>query len=371
MTVTGSFEELLTAVRNDPARRNELVALLHEANPAYRGHTEAQALQKRAAVLEVFEQVGLPDSAVPAVLEVLHTGMSATILVGAARAARGLDTPSAPLACALATALRRRDGLDEPLYGAADTASQQQSPRILTARSEILTTLIDLGPMAHASHATLLEIRDDEATRWAPALRVKLAAATDAVSRRPLSVLEVETPRIKSFAQRPVPDDLARVLLEDQTGRTVSYSNHFKGRFHVVAFFYTRCGNPRKCSATITRLGRLQTLIEAQGLTHKVAVSAVTYDPGYDSPQRLSVYGSAHGLQFGQAAHMLRAPSGHELLREFFDLSVGYSGSLVNQHGLELYLVGPGGYVRSGWLRTEWDPDEVLRDVCDALRAES
>ncbi len=72
---------------------------------------------------------------------------------------------------------------------------------------------------------------------------------------------------------------------------------------------------------------------------------------------------TAHGLTFTATCKMLRAPTGHGVLRDHLDLSVGYSGSVVNQHGLELFLIGPGGSVVTAWTRTVWDPEQVLGEV--------
>jgi hypothetical protein len=56
---------------------------------------------------------------------------------------------------------------------------------------------------------------------------------------------------------------------------------------------------------------------------------------------------------------MFRAVAGHEELRANFDLRVGYNGSMVNRHGIELFLVGADLELFRTWSRTNWQPDEV------------
>jgi protein SCO1/2 len=56
------------------------------------------------------------------------------------------------------------------------------------------------------------------------------------------------------------------VELEDQDGARVKFGEFFTGKPSVVAFFYTRCDNPNKCSLTITKLGRLQRRLAELGL---------------------------------------------------------------------------------------------------------
>ncbi len=53
-------------------------------------------------------------------------------------------------------------------------------------------------------------------------------------------------------------------------------------------------------------------------------------------------------------------PSATRSLREHFDLNVGYVGTLVNQHAVELYLVGPDSRTQHAWTRVTWTVDEVL-----------
>ncbi|HME77927.1 MAG TPA: SCO family protein [Mycobacterium sp.] len=105
----------------------------------------------------------------------------------------------------------------------------------------------------------------------------------------------------------------------------------------VIAFFYTRCQNPNKCSTTITKLAQLQQELTTTSPTTQIA--AITYDPAYDSPERLLRYGADRGLVFSNAVRMFRTFAGHPELQSFFALHVGYNGSMVNRHGVELFLV--------------------------------
>ncbi len=134
--------------------------------------------------------------------------------------------------------------------------------------------------------------------------------------------------------------DLGGVVVEDQDGVRLPLVDFLSRADTVVAFFYTRCQNPNKCSLTITKLADLQARMLERGLAGQLA--AISYDPGFDLPPRLAAYGRARGLQFGHSVRMFRAIEGQPRLAEFFGLRVGYTGTIVNQHGLELYLVDAG-----------------------------
>ncbi len=136
----------------------------------------------------------------------------------------------------------------------------------------------------------------------------------------------------------------------------------------VVAFFYTRCDNPRKCSLTITSLGELcRDLGDRLG---SVQVAAVTYDPGFDIPARLLRYGRDRGLPFGPAVRMFRTVAGWDLVRAHFGLRVGYTASVVNRHGIELFLLDNGRVART-WARTRWAPADVAEQLGQVQRPTS
>ena len=210
-------------------------------------------------------------------------------------------------------------------------------------------------------HTDLLDVRREHAVTWSRPVRALLDTAIEATARArvPLSLTEVAP----SPYVAPLPRgsrEVGTVRLEDQDGRTTTFDAHFRGGRHVVAFFYTRCGNPEKCSATVTRLGDLAARLPEALPGEDIGVVGISYDPGYDTPERLRAYGTARRVPFSDRVRLFRAPVGHAILREHFDLNVGYVGTLVNQHAVELYLVGPDTRTEHAWTRVTWTVDEVV-----------
>jgi protein SCO1/2 len=179
-----------------------------------------------------------------------------------------------------------------------------------------------------------------------------------------LAVLGRATPPGSWFApESDAPlDAIARlrdVGLEDQDGQATTFGRLFLGRPSVIAFFYTRCMNPNKCSRTIARLGALRDLL---GDTQAV-VGAITYDPAYDLPERLRHYGEARGFRFGPHARLLRSTASFEPIRRALRLGVGYGAATVNRHAVELFVADPAGRLVAFPHRQLWDE----RDVADAV----
>jgi cytochrome oxidase Cu insertion factor (SCO1/SenC/PrrC family) len=150
------------------------------------------------------------------------------------------------------------------------------------------------------------------------------------------------------------------VVLEDQDGRAETFAGYFAGKPSLLAFFYTRCENPYKCSLTVTKLARLQTLIAQRGRVAELKLAAITYDPEFDLPARLRSYGTDRGMRFTSSARFFRATSGFPELSRHLGLGVNYGASTVNRHRIELYLLDAAGRTAASFTRLQWEPQAVL-----------
>ena len=123
----------------------------------------------------------------------------------------------------------------------------------------------------------------------------------------------------------------------------------------LIAFFYTRCQNAAKCSMTVSRMAMLQQTLRDRGLDSRARLLAITYEPQFDTSERIHRFGADRGLAFGPDAKALRIETVE--LRRLVDLiepPVNYNAGWVNTHGVELTLFdGRGRLVRKyhtiGW----------------------
>lgn len=91
---------------------------------------------------------------------------------------------------------------------------------------------------------------------------------------------------------RPVPEKVARLQLQDQDGRAVTLAS-LKGKVVVLASFLTACQD--ECPLTTGALVSVQRAIAAAGLGADVAVVEATVDPERDTPDRLAAYSRLFG----------------------------------------------------------------------------
>ncbi len=361
--------ELVDAVKHSPERRDVLVQLLPERLSLYDGRSANATVRMRGYILAAFEQTGLPEAALPYVLEELENGREAYLVAGAVKALRGLDAPTSRVVPFLRKAAESIEYSDDAL------TFESYKPRwpitnYTTALTEILRTFAWLG--AHAKSAlpyleALREGRRDEFSR--PGVEIENAidrirsdggAAHDCCGTVPANPGPVvHTLQRKQGKGLSISD----TELEDQEGNTLTFGTFFGGRPSIVAFFYTRCGNPNKCSLTVTKLARLQRAIVDEELEGVLRTAAITYDPAYDLPARLREYGESRGVALSDDNRMFRALTGFRKLQEHFQLGVNFTGTTVNRHTIELFVLDSRGEVAVAFTRLQWDVGEVLEQA--------
>jgi cytochrome oxidase Cu insertion factor (SCO1/SenC/PrrC family) len=349
----------IEAARGAPDAPARLVAMLAEQSPLYAGRGTNAAERLRGYVLASFETAGLPPAAVPFVLEELETGINPYTVAAAARALRGSATVPAEAPDLLVRAIAR-------LRGADDVVSfERLAPEPaggVTALAELARTLVLLGPRARSALAQLEDLLDAEGNGFAPAVRAEIAAAVAAIGRHDACC----HPEPPAAAAAPVAAaavaDLASLAFEDQDGARLSFSDAFSGRPSAIAFFYTRCMNPEKCSLTVTRLGRLARRLADAELDANVA--GITYDPRFDRPARMKAYGADRGMTFSPRSRLLRTAGPFEPLRAALDLGVGFGPVTVNRHRLDLVVLDASLAVAARFERRLWHEETVL----EALR---
>jgi protein SCO1/2 len=349
---------------------SRLAAMLPEQSPIYAGRGTNEVERLRADILSGFETAGLPPEAVPFVLEELETGRNPWTVAAAARALRGAAVVPDEAPVLLVGAIGRLRGADE-VVSFERSAPAPSGRHAVTACAELAQTLAFLGPRASSAFAELTALIDDDGEGFSPALRAELAEAAEALARPGASApacccAEDEAERAAPPSNAPfAPADLGDLALEDQDGTRLSFGEAFYGRPTALAFFYTRCMTPEKCSLTVTRLARLARRLAAEALDANVA--GVSYDPGFDRPARLRTYGADRAMSFSPRCRLLRTVGPFEPLRDAFDLGVGFGPVTVNRHRLDLVVLDASLRVAERFERRLWHEETVLDALCTVM----
>jgi protein SCO1/2 len=123
-----------------------------------------------------------------------------------------------------------------------------------------------------------------------------------------------------------------------------------------------------KCSLTVTKLARIQRLLEAQGLADQVHTAAITYDPAFDLPKRLHVYGRDRGVRMNAHHRLLRTADGMDTLCAHFKLGVNFIESLVNRHRVEAYILDVEGRIAVSFERIHLDEQQIVTRTIEVLK---
>ncbi len=148
-----------------------------------------------------------------------------------------------------------------------------------------------------------------------------------------------------------------------QDGRRLRAGQLF-GKPVAISFFYSRCENQNKCPLVARTMAQLQAKLAGAGLEKKTSVCLMTYDPEFDTPERLASYGTSHGFVFTPNAMILRPEPA--VKRAFFrelEATVNFDRSDVNIHGIQLLLYDHRGYLARSYHTLIWNNEVVLQDL--------
>src|SRR5262249_48808403 len=110
------------------------------------------------------------------------------------------------------------------------------------------------------------------------------------ISAAPVDAGLLQTPSTPTLVRvgAPVPD----FELVDQTGAPFSLARH-RGTVLAATFIYTRCPLPDYCPRMIENFRRVRDRF-ADRLGRDLLLLTITFDPQYDTPERLAAYARAN-----------------------------------------------------------------------------
>lgn len=373
-----SSEENIAAfvdeVRANPELRNELLPLLREGHALYKGRGTQECIRLRGYILAAFEVTGLPPTALIFAMEDLYNTRSTYLIAGAAKAIRGMAQPHPEVVPYLLEAVVNIRNMDDAV------TFETYKPvwpvtNFTTGLREVFKTFAWLGAYAQEAIPQLKKYVEGSDFQLEVHEEIK----------RAIVAIETDTREVDFSCCGPSPKLAGRketipgnskmnpllkdIMMEDQNGTKVPFSSFFQGKPTVVSFFYTRCIAINKCSLTVGNTGRLAKELHEMNLRDKVNVALITYDPVYDLPERIRVYGETRRCEFSDSFKAFRvSPEDYELLKEHFGLEVGYSTSIVNQHQVETYLLDYKGRIRNTLIRIQWSEDEIKNKIIKLIK---
>ncbi|MCX6319181.1 MAG: SCO family protein [Bacteroidetes bacterium] len=352
--------------RNERTASKYLVPLLEESHPVYEGRSQYAIARIRGYLFAAMETTVITPAGLAFIADELQNGRHAYSTAGAAKALRAVKTLAPECFEWLQRAILNIRGHDDIIcFDAINPQRPFQHPT--TALQELFVTYAHFGGAAKAALPVLQAFYEDPYGDFNKQTKEGIAAAITRITNSEAmptadccdGFAEYKFSNTMAGTSYAVKRKMKHVKLEDQSARQYSWKELTEKKITAVAFFYTRCNNPNKCSLTVSKLSYLQQAIRQRGLTDKVQVLGISYDPDYDTCNRLQEYGRQRGMEFTGEAKLLRASEGYDTLKKYFALQVGYSSSIVNHHAVELFLLNEEGTVIQSFSRTDWDIETV------------
>lgn len=364
------FAEFVDSVRaSSSSDGKQLLCLLHERHPVYLGRSTKSVERMRGYLMATFESTGLPANALPFVLESLESTFDPYAVGGAARAVRGMSSSHPQVAHYLVKAIFNTWRADQPVSYESYRV-QWPLDSFTTAVGEILRSLEWMGGAA-SGVVPDLELLVEQCHDQFDGMTLECLKATLQVIRGDTEnhiddCCQLPSAITKISSQRSSAKDLNPVL-EDQNGEQIKWQDFFRNKYSVLAFFYTRCNNPRKCTLTIQTLVAIQCALKSNNLGGRVKTAAITYDSTYDTSSALQAYGEARQFAFSKNHRMFRIPNGFENVVDKMDLGVNFRGEVVNHHRIEFFLLDPQGELVRTFVRLKVEPSQVIEAIREEL----
>jgi len=370
------FSLTVDELKSDPVRSELLIDLLREDNLTYDQRGTAATIRMRGWVLLALGHRRLSETALLFIFEELDNGRDAYLVAAAARSLRSYAQAAPAMAPFLVRAIANVQFHDDFVclerYGGY-AISQRDTAASTTAVDELFAALRWLGSGARDAAPAIEALLADN-VKGGGALSQAQSGELRAILESLRGAEVLGEPRLACCALpsaigalrewlpglRPDKKEIGSVVFEDHDGKRITFQEFFHGCPSVVAFFYSRCTNPFKCSLTVAKLARLQKLLIDRHLDGRIRTAAITYDPDFDLAERLRGYGASRGVRMDTDNRLLRTVEGIEPVRKYFRLGVNFIESLVNRHRVEVYILDAAGGIAASFERIQWDENEVL-----------
>lgn len=374
--IAGLFERIRRQQVVDPEMAELLARFLPHQHPIYQDRDRWHVIRLRAYLIATLTDIGFPDSGLPWLADSLifiDERMAAVEVGSAVRAAGTLGEEGRQFLPTMLRMLSMKFSEEEFSLSRYDMHFPKQEAT--TVQLEVLQAvtrigrasdgdlLITLRAIAHSpSHSPLdprVQLAAQQALRQFEQRTSELAHQNP--SRRAASPVSMATPWWSPTARPSV--DMLDTRITDHDGRH-RVLRELIDRPVILVFFYTRCHNAGKCSTSVSRLAYIQRELQRAGLDRSVRLLAITFEPAYDTTERLKPFVQDRGLTLTEHALTIRIHEGdHQAFMRALDIPVSYNAGWVTTHGVEAVLLDAEGRLARKYAADGWTYERIAQDL--------
>ena len=160
--------------------------------------------------------------------------------------------------------------------------------------------------------------------------------------------------------------------LVDSAGKSLNLRDLTHGRVTILSFIYTRCAAPKACPYATGVLNQIHDLsVDDKTLAKSMRLVSLSFDPEYDTPERLAAYSEnvrdqKSGCKWSFAAAKSRAEL--ETILAAYDQAVDNRQNPADPQGplyhtFRVFLIDWEGRIRNIYSSGTLDPRLVVADV--------
>lgn len=330
----------------------ELAKLLDNSAPVWRDRNSDEIDRLKTSILLLMARAPEPsDEAIPRLFEILTQTDNPRLYSAAARAASKHLSKAASLRTGLIRALETSWGDTKIDLGRYFPCCE--GPRPTTPKREAARALLESEVLDSELSSNLERIICEEGTSSSNALKPEL------IQSLKLDEGKTSTPALittKAGNRRTaLPDDIRLIHCGSKTA-----VGKMPRKPALLFFVFTRCHNSLKCSASASRIGLLQKELDQQGLGESVNIMVGSYDPTYDSVERLEDFCRSRGANT-IAMHFLQIDmSQTKALLSGLNALVSYNGDDIAAHSVELFLIDSNHRLAGASSRGPWRNQQIV-----------
>ena len=208
-------------------------------------------------------------------------------------------------------------------------------------------------------------LRVTEKDSWIDQLKI-VAAATNPPPPEPAASMIRILPNVPELKAGDLLPDYA---FTNEVGRVVHLAD-YRGSALAFTFIFTRCPLPNFCPRMSDNFATVQRrLMNTPGAPANWRLLSVSFDPEYDTAERLAQYGRrfgqdpAHWSLANGSFNQIERLSGHFGLYFARDVGVG-----DQNHNLRTVVVDTTGHVQEIFIGNEWTVDELAAAITKAAQ---
>jgi protein SCO1 len=167
-----------------------------------------------------------------------------------------------------------------------------------------------------------------------------------------------------------VGDKMPDYTFTNSFGKRVSFSQ-FPGHAIAFTFIFTRCPFPTFCPRMNSNFAETHQILktDANAPTNWHLFS-ISFDPDYDTPERLKAYSSIHKPDPEKWDWVTGAMIDIDAITEQVGLTFAFENNTIN-HNLRTVLVDRNGIIRQILIGNEWKPEDLAKEIVEAAKGET